>query len=732
MNVRILFATTMLAGGLATATMAQEATSIGEVVVTAQKRAENVQEVPISMEVVSAQTIEDFHSDTFRQLSVPNVNVGNIGGNDVIYIRGFGSPSQNYSFDQAVSLYVDGVYAGRSRQFMAPFFDLQRVEVLRGPQGALFGKNTAAGAISIISAMPTREFEGSVTGVYNFDEKGPGAWGYVSGPITDSLGIRLAAKLLDKDGYVENLGQNGRDEVTNKQALVRGILRYEPNDVFDYTGKVEYSQAIQLGNATVAGPVTGGQQPKLTRFTTDGPLGEAGFDTFSWNVAGTGNLQVGDLTLVSVSGFSWFKAKHVNDFDQTNPAGGVFPHTVSNNYPERFQQWSQEFRLQSPGGERLDWIVGAYYDNQQYMVDQYNHYGIAGLGQFTMYSHFKQQAESWSVFGQGTFNVSEELRLLGSLRYSHTSKRGDFTTKSLRGPFPFRPITSARDNISEGNVDPSITVQYDVAPRIMVYATYGQGSKSGGFVSNTYGTTNATFTFKPEKSENFEAGVKSTLADGRLVLNAAVYKTSFEDLQVSTYNSNVQSYIVGNAAEASSTGIEGSAVWNPIRNLTVTANGAYQDVKYDDYPGAQCLATQPISECNPTVPASVAANNLKGYPLPNISKWSGTLRVQYVAELPNGLNLTTMLAANGRSKHFNSDDQSIEYGLQEGYTKLDGRIELAPADGPWHVALVGTNLTDEITTSGSFRLPAPIAPVTRALYWVEPGRNVAIEAGVKF
>ncbi|MET0271633.1 MAG: TonB-dependent receptor, partial [Phenylobacterium sp.] len=733
MNARLLFATTMLASGLATAALAADETAtVGEVVVTAQKRAENVQDVPISMEVVSAKAIEAFHSDTFRQLSVPNVNVGNIGGNDVIYIRGFGSPSQNYSFDQAVSLYVDGIYAGRSRQFMAPFFDLQRVEVLRGPQGALFGKNTAAGAIAIVSALPTSEFEGSVTGVYNFDEQGPEAWGYVSGPVSDSLGIRLAVKALAKDGYVKNSGQGGREETTNKQVLARLTMRYAPNDTFDYTGKVEYGQSQQDGNATVAGPLVGGQKPLQTRYTTRSPLGEAGFDTFSWNVSGTGNLEVGALTLVSVSGFSSFKAKHVNDFDQTNPAGGVFPHTVSNNYPENFQQWSQELRLQSPGDQKLDWIIGGYYDNSQYMVDQYNFYSIAGLGQFIPYSHFKQQAESWSVFGQGTFNVSEELRILGSLRYSHTSKRGDFTTKSLLGPFPFRPITAAHNEISEGNVDPSVTVQYDVAPRIMIYATYGQGSKSGGFVSNTYGTTNATFTFRPEKSENIEAGVKSTLADGAVVLNASVYKTKFKDLQVSTYNSNVQSYIVGNAAAASSTGIEGSVVWRPFNNFDITANGAYQDVKYDDYPGAQCLATQPLTQCNPTVPASVLANNLKGYPLPNISKWSGTIRANHVADMSNGLQISSTLSLSARSKYFNSDDESIEYGQQKGYGKLDARIQLAPADGPWHVALVGTNLTDEITTSGSFRLPAPVAPVTRALYWVEPGRNISLEAGFKF
>jgi iron complex outermembrane receptor protein len=734
MNARILFATTILASGLATAALAADeaATNVNEVVVTAQKRAQNLQDVPISMEVVSAKAIDAFHADTMRSISVPNVNVGNIGGNDVIYIRGFGSPSQNYSFDQAVSLYVDGVYAGRNRQFMAPFFDLERVEVLRGPQGALFGKNTAAGAISIISAQPTATFQGAVTGIYNFNQDGPELSGYVSGPLTDQLSARLAVKLVDKDGFIENLGQNGRDEIKTKQALARLTVRYAPSDSFDYVGKVEYGLSRQRGNVTVAGPLTGGQQPRKTRYTDDGPLGEAGFDLINWNVAGTGTLDLGPATLVSVSGFSSFKSKHTNDFDQTIPTGGVTPPTVFNNYPETFQQWSQELRLQSPTGQALEWIVGGYYDNQQYMVDQYNFYLIGGLGAFIPYSHFKQQSESWSVFGQATYHVTDSFRVLGSLRYSHTKKRGDFTTKSLLGPFPFRPLTSAHANISEGNVDPSITLQYDVAPAIMVYATYGQGSKSGGFVSNTYGTTNATFTFDPEKSENYEAGFKSTLANGTVVLNGAVYKTKFDDLQVSTYNPNVQSYIVGNAAKASSKGVELSLTWYAMPNFDISANGAYQDVKYDDYPGAQCLATQPITECNPASPASVAANNLKGRPLPNISKWSGTLRAHYVAPINDDLQLATTVAVAGRSKFFNSDDASPAYGQQKGYAKVDARIELSPPDSRWHVALVGTNLTNKLTTSGSFRLPFPVTTVTRALYWVEPPRNISIEAGLKF
>lgn len=732
---RLLASAAVAALGVAIAAPAFAAVadgSIAEVVVTAQKRAENVQDVPISMEVLSATKLEAFHSDTFKSLSVPNMNVGAVGGNDVIYMRGFGSPSQNYGFDQAVSLYVDGVYAGKSRQFMAPFFDLQRVEVLRGPQGALFGKNTAAGAISVISAQPTSTFEGEATGIYSFDQKGFQVSGHVSGPITDKLGVRLAVRLVDQDGYVKNLAPGGGKEPTNESQLARLTLRYA-DEAFDFTLKVEYGNVESEGNVSVSGPLNTGQKPVYTRYAVDdlGRLGKAGFDVTSWNVAGTGNLNLGDFTLTSISGYSFFSAGRTNNFDQTNPAGGVVPASVFNAFPEHFQQWSQELRLQSPTGGKFEYIVGAYYDNAQYKVDPFQDYFLP-IGSFVLGTQFRQQAETYSLFGQGTYHFTDELRALGSLRYAHTNKRGYFNGRQFSGPFPFRPNTTAQGEISEGGIDPSLTLQYDVAPRTMVYAAYGQGSKSGGFVSNTAGTTNANFIFKAESSENFELGVKTTLADGKLVLNSAVYKIKFDNLQVSTYNPNVQGFIVGNAAQASGTGIEAAANWYPVRGLDISASAAYQDVKYDDFPGAQCLASQPISECNPAVPASVAANNLAGAPLPNISKFSGNVQVHYVAELPSDLRLGSTVAVSGRSKFFNSDDESPLYGLQKGYAKVDARVELYPSDGPWTVALVATNLFNEHTTQGAFRLPVPITTVSRALYFVDPPRNVSVEARVRF
>lgn len=741
MNARMLLSTTMLVSLCAGSAMAQgdePQPTLGEVVVTAQKRVENLQDVPISMEVVSGQKLDDFNTNDFKAMFkfAPNVSVETTAGNDVIYIRGFGSPPSNFSFDQAVSLYVDGVYAGRNRQAQAPFFDLARVEVLRGPQGALFGKNTPAGAISVVSAGPTAEFEGAAKAVYSFDLEGPEVSGFVSGPINDQFGARLAVKFVDQDGYIKNLA-NGRDEPSNRSALARLTLRYAPTEDFDYSLKVEYADKEVKGGLNVSSPLTA-KRPNDERFSTQNPIGPEGTAVTSWMVSGTGNLSLGDFTLTSITGYSFFQSNIVNNFDQTVPAGGPpTRNSVYNSYPEHFRQWSQEVRLLSPTGQKFEYVLGAYYDQSLYRLSQLGGFDVNIPGVLVylglLNTEFRQRAESISVFGQGTYHLTDQFRALGSLRYTKTDKRAHFYGRLLQGPFALRPVnTRANGDLSEDKVDPSATLQYDITPQIMVYATYGRGSKSGGFVSNTYGTTDATFRYRPEKSENYEAGVKSTFADGRMVLNVSVYDTSFKDLQVSVYNSALQIYQTGNAASASSRGVEGSAAWYPVRNLDFTLAAAYQDAKYDDYPGAGCLATQPLTQCNPANAASAAANNIAGAPLPYTSKWSYSLQGHYRLELANDTAIDTTIGLHGRSKYFDSDNQNPFFGRQKGYTKLDARIQYGPSDERWHVAVVGKNLTDEKTTGSSFNLPFPITATPRAILYLEETRNISLEAGLKF
>lgn len=722
--------------------VAQEATDASEetrklatVTVTAQKREESLQDVPISMEVMSGDDLADLQVNDFQDMTryVPNVAVQLTAGNNVVYIRGFGSPAANFSFDQAVSLYIDGVYAGKSRQTQGPFFDLERVEVLRGPQGALFGKNTAAGAVSIVSAGPTDTFEGAVKGVYNFDLEGYEVSGHVSGPITDRISGRLAVKQLDQDGWISNLGKGGQKEPQVEQFLARATLRYEGDSNFDYTLKAEFGDNERKGGMNVSGALNTPQDPDLTRYSVDSVLGEEGTKATSWLVSGTGNWDIGDFTLTSVTGYSWFRADINNYFDQQTPAGTVVPNSVFNSYPEHFRQVSQELRLLSPIGRKFEYIVGGYYDSSRYQLTQLGGFDIAALNyQGLLRTDFSQFSKSYSLFGQGTYHISDTLRAIGSLRYTNADKRAGFDGELVYGPFPLRPISKADGSISEDGIDPSITLQWDAHPSAMLYATYGRGSKSGGFVGNTYGTVDSTFTYDPEESESFEVGLKSTLLDGALVLNGAIYETSFKDLQTSVYDPNLSTYITGNAASAKSTGIEASLAWIISDQFSLNASAAYQDAKYEDYPGAACLASQPLTECNPAIPSSVAANNIAGKPLPYISDFSGNVQLNYTQDLWNDLVLDSVLAVTGRSEYFDSDNQSPTYGLQKGFAKVDLRVQVAPQDERWHVALVGKNLTDEITTGSAFNLPTPITEVSRAIFYVEPPRTIALEAGVRF
>lgn len=713
---------------------ASEDAGANEIIVTAQKREQTLQDVPISMEVVKGDTIQNLGINDFQAMAayVPNVAVQTTAGNDVIYIRGFGSPPANFSFDQAVSLYIDGIYAGRSRQAQAPFFDIARVEVLRGPQGALFGKNTAAGAISVVSAGPSKNFGGALTGSYDFEYDGFELSGHLTGPISDTLSVRLAGRIVDNNGYIRNLA-TGQKNPQTKQQLVRFTALWEPSSDFDFTARVEYGNQDIKGGITVSDSAT--QRPNLrqTRFLQDSALGQEGIRGETLIASGTANIKLGDYTLTSITGYSWFDSAMINGFDQTLPAGGTTNNSVYNSYPENFDQFSQEVRLLSPTGRPVEFIVGAYYDTSDYHLDQLGGFNIsnAALNYFgLLHTFFDQKTESYSLFGQATWNATDALRFIGSLRYTHTKKSATFNGERLYGPFNLRPLTQAQGSRKENNVDPSITAQYDIGKDIMVYATFGRGSKSGGFVSNTYGTTNATFQYAPERSRNIEAGIRATL--GILTANVSVYDTRFRNLQVSVYNPTISTYQTGNAASAASTGIESTFVLRPSRNFDLQASVAYQDIRYLDYPGAACLASQPVTVCNPASPASIAANNIAGAPLPYVSDWSGSVQAHAWVPLSSALDLDVTGVMSARSGYFNSDNQSPIYGFQKGYAKFDLRVQLSGPEDRWYVAFVGRNLTNKLTTGSVFLLPFPITNTARSIHYLEPTRSLSIEAGIKF
>lgn len=711
---------------------------IETVTVTAAKRAENVQDVPISMTVLSGQSLADNKDKSIHDIigRVPNLNIVTQGVNNSVYLRGFGSSPNNFAFDPDVSLYMDGIYGGRSAQFLNPLFDVDRVEVLRGPQGGLVGKNTAAGAISITTAGPTDTFQGAATVAYNFSEKGIDAQGYVSGPITDTLSARFAAKVINQDGFLKNLA-TGKNDPHVAQEMGRLSLKYQPSDSLDITGKVEYSVYNRSGGIVVTGPFNARLQSiPTTRYVEDpyGPTGQPERNgVTSVNSSITANYHLGDYTFTSITGYSHFSRSPINGYDSADPSGAPATPGINNlfqnGFPENFRQVSQEVRVLSPTGQPFEYIVGAYIDQADWNVRQNIFYNIPVFG--AQFTDFHQGSITYSVFGIGTYHVTDDFRVLGSLRYTNNIKSGDFYAGTYEGT-PIRAITQAQGHINEDSLDPSITLQYDARKNLMFYGSVARGSKSGGFVSNTWGMTSDRFQFKPETSTNFEVGMKSTLLDGRLQFNASLYNLKIKNLQVSSYVSERSTFITNNAASATSRGAEVYATWLPLDELELTLGAAYLEAAYDDYPGAPCLASEPTTVCNSADPLSVANHNLAGTVLQYAAKWSGNIQAHHTLDLENGWKVDTNVTGSLRSKFFNADNYSTVYGIQPTVVKWDARVQLSDPQTGWAVAVAGKNLTNQKTISNILPLPASITTQPRTQAYLDPFRSVWIEASYKF
>jgi iron complex outermembrane receptor protein len=711
-------------GAPAHAEVAEDST-VEAVIVTAAKREQNLQDVPISMNVTSQEQLEAFNIADMKALSmtIPSMMVLRTNSVNTITLRGFGSGPNNPATDQTVALYNDGVYAGRARQFMAPYFDVARVEVLRGPQGALIGKNTAAGAVSIISNMPTDTFEGGVTGSYLFERNGYDLFGYVSGPISETVRGRLAVKAINDEGWVSNLATGNKDprqDIFN----IRGILAWEPNDRLEVVAKFQFDDTRVDGRAMAGFLGTLSKDDAVTlQKRASGIGGQTDHDyQKGYHGAITATLDLGGLTLVSVTGYEEFKS------DSWAAAGHADPVNFSTNFFEKFQQYSQEIRLLSPAGQTFEWIVGGYLDNSQHGVDNTIRYAGRFLvfnldGQMT--SVFEQEASTASAFATGTWRFTDAARLVAGLRYTRVKKSGSYVFgrdfgQNFIGANPVGPLTG---RFTENHLDPSATLQWDVSDAVMVYASYSEGSKGGTFQGANRSVTPATFELLPEKSKNYEVGFKAR-AFGWLTLDAAAYRLNFKDLQSGQYVNGV--LLTKNAGAARSTGVEvvAAADFDQLR-LDLTA--AYNDAKFTDYPGAACTQAQINAGCvNGVTPVNAAGRRFAFVP-----RWSGRAQATWVQPVGDKLKATFTAAAYFSSSYFvDSGTFNPFIGIQDAYEKIDLRAELSDLDDRWSVALVGKNVGDTITSSGVY--PWPFATPPLNVYTIDEPSSWGIQASVKF
>lgn len=684
------------------------------IVVTAQKREQDIQDVPISMTVVGGEQLSELGIKDFNELDryVPNFYVQTTPGNNAFYIRGIGSTPGNLAFEQTVGLFVDGIYGGHARQFQAPFLDVERIEVLRGPQGALVGKNTSAGAISVVSARPTRDFRATLEGSYEFELGGTRLFGMVSGPVSDAVSMRVAAQYEKSDGYIENT-QLGGMEPKRESFFGRASLLIDPGDGADLLIRVEGGKVDLTGN-----PV----ERFLTAADPDGKRQTSGFPGFldkdfdntdSLNASATANIEIGDHVLTSVTGFSSY------DFEKRIDADFGPTPAFASRFAEKFSQLSQEIRLASPTKGRLEYIVGAYVH-----VNDYDLYGttLIRFGPFNGSSNraFRQENFTLSGFGSATFHVADTLRVIGSLRYTYDRKTASQTRSNTGVVQPTWLATPLAGRRVEKEWDPSAAIQWDATNDVMLYASYGQGSKAGGFIGAQSATTAAQFEIEPESAETFEVGAKLALLDRRLRFNIAAFRTEFNNLQVSSFDAISNGFITSNAGKARSQGIETDFSFDVADGFMLSGSLAYLDATYLDFPGAVCPSTNPT--CNP------ANNNAAGEPLPRSPKWAGTLFANLTLPLSGAIDFVATGGMTYRSSAFLEESYNPA-AVQGSHAKFDLRLGVRSSDKRWELALVGKNLTNETTANFAFNTPLAAGIVSK---FMQPPRTIAAQVSLNF
>jgi outer membrane receptor protein involved in Fe transport len=714
--------------------------ALEEVVVTAQKRAQSLQDVPIAVSALSGDWMKQNNVADLEDVAalVPNLSLSGTPGINTVRIRGLGTGGGNAAFEQSVGMYVDGIYAGRGYQFSLPYMDVERIEVLKGPQGVLFGKNSIAGAISITSARPSPEFEGEIGLSYEAENDGYSVQAVVNGELMPGLSGRLAASYIEEGGWIDNTLLNEDDQPEVEMGGYRASLLWEASDTVEVYFKYDHSEyektGSEMGIRHIApgsvNPFLPGNPTWLSLYQAADP--EVGLIEDHLQSAGVSltdepdgyfkdvdsdalTLQVdwslGEHTLTWLSGYSTYEVDTFSD-------QSFSPLTIINQHgEEEFDQITTELRLTSPVGEQFEYIVGLFYmDRSLEYLPRYTDLDVSAVfgraPTATLLKQYEEDTKAISAFGQLTWNISDTFRTSLGLRYSHEEKEADARQDfyELGTNDPLNPVGTAvlgalfgatihsyDDSRTEENIDPSLNIQWDVTNDIMVYAAATKATKAGGFNASDASGDPERIEYDEEEATGLEIGMKAEFLDNRLRVNGAMFRTEFTDLQVSVLDGATNTFLIDNAAEATSQGLELDATY--VLNEAVTLGGslAYLDSTFDDFPGAPCATSiYRQDDCVGVGPAS--SRDAGGDSMIHSPEWSGNLYIDYSTDLTEN----TVLGIRVDALYVDDFVYNLSYAdplTQDSYVKWNARLSLASADDRWELALVGKNLTDETTES---------------------------------
>nr|WP_140404574.1 TonB-dependent receptor [Sphingomonas sp. CDS-1] len=747
-------------------TAAEEGAGVGDIIVTARKRAESLRDVPVAITAISGDMLVQQNITQMIDLSktTPNFTYSYGAANAYAYIRGFGSGS-NAGFEQSVGKFVDNVSYGRDQEARIPIFDVERVEVLKGPQVIAFGNSATAGAINITTRKPGKEFSADGSIGYEFEGQELQAQMGVTVPLTDGISFRLAALFqdLNKGRYYNPI--KGEHEPTTRNFAIRPTLRLEPVDGLEIMLRTEIDRLKDRGGTLVPTnqPLVG--NTSLYPVIRDDDHRYANYDVAPYYSDEISELEaelyqidvnydVAGGTLSSTT--AWRKSDGLVQWglDGLNHTQFYF-----NPQWTHYKQFSQELRYNGTFG-KLDVQVGGYYERNTLNLDVAQEFTLAGLGftgafatPFARFFTFDQKSRTWSGFVDLSYHVTDRFSLSAGVRYTDLKKRGahsvwggnivphtsfDTTRADLLAAdstavnVVYNPVLGGERHVypfgamslSENHWQPQFIAQYEVAPRNMIYAKYVKGYKVGGF---DYAYTDplkvgvSGIGFKPESAWMVELGAKGLLLDNMLEYSIAVFRETFADLQTSA-QSNLQ-FIVTNVGKARSQGVELELHLRPDDHWHVGFNGAYLDAKYIDFDKGPCNSAQNAG----LAPGCVSrAQNFAGVPTQFTSKWTGSLYVDYVTPIGSGDNeLGVGLSVFARSKYDSSlyNDPRM---VQKGYAQFGAHIDYGPANGRWKLSLFGRNLTDQRIVEYSSVVPGSS---TSTVGSYSRGRQIGVKLG---
>lgn len=707
-------------------TAAANGSQLETVTVTTRRREESSQDVPTPMSVVSGQNLETqrvYRIQDLQQL-VPSVNVAYMHARQSsVSIRGLGNNPASDGLEGSVGLYIDNVYLGRPGMAVFDLMDIEQLEVLRGPQGTLFGKNTTAGVINISTRAPSftpeRSIETSVGEDGYFQTKGT-----ISGPLNDQLAGRFSAYRTRSDGDIKN-EYDGHDLNGGSREGFRAQLLFKPNEDFNLRWIGDYNEEDSSAGTRVlynTGPTINGVNLYESRASAAGATlvngrhRKVNLDNDQHVTVHQGGTSVeanwtlpSEFTLTSVSSYRFW------NFTPRNDDGLNVPASYNAGVSVEDKQYSQEFRLASPKGEFFDYVVGAYYfgsdlDNKSFayygpQADIWNGTPAGALANVTSVGKGHIKTDSFALFAQGTWHLSERLDFTAGVRGTYEEKNASV---SRNAPLGGVTVAGAAANARRGRAgaydsgdlnqyssSPSglLNLRYRITDDVLGYATLSHGEKSGGvnLAVGSAPTAGAdSLLIGTERANNAELGFKSTLWDHRLQLNANVFWTQVNAYQTNAYDAANRVQYLTNAGSVRSRGIEFESTVVPLRGLTLNFNGSYNDVSYLSYKDAPC---PPEVSQAPGAPASC---DLSGHQVVGASKWIGNANGEYRWNLDNGFEPYVTGSYAFRSKAVGTVEDS-DYGQIPSYAVVNLSTGLRGDfnQGQWDVSLWLKNAFDK-------------------------------------